>query len=221
MATYRSWKLKRFARYTPGAKDKTTIPWKVYESGKKKSPVFLTILDTGYLLVMQGQESLDTVHLVGSGDHIKVHQKSDNLLFRFTLNGESRMTRLQFEAKRKEDALKEAANALKKVMEYLPVTSLEDAPQPPNQTHTEPLIQVPQSADDVGSKQEAIQGLLPIKKLAQYYLGDINLTLPKMYHHCDLAQGDLEPILRVFLLDPSCHAFVEKVEGELKTLLQE
>ncbi|XP_055085511.1 meiotic recombination protein REC114 [Periophthalmus magnuspinnatus] len=221
MSTHRSWKLKRFARYTPGAKDKTTIPWKVFEGGDKRSPVFLTILDTGYLLVMQGQKNLDTVHLVSSGDHIKVHQKSDNLLFRFTLNGESRMTRLQFEGKSKEDGLKEAAIALKKVMEYLPVTSLEDAPQPPNQTHTEHSTQVTQSADDVGSKHEVVQGLLPMKKLAQYFLGDINLTLPELYHHCHLAQGDLEPILRVFLLDPSFHAFVEKVEGELKTMLQE
>lgn len=52
----------------------------------------------------------------------------------------------------------------------------------------------------------------------QHFLGDATLTLPQMYHHSHLAQGDFEPILRVFLLDPSFHAFVEKVEGELKKL---
>ncbi|XP_072320664.1 meiotic recombination protein REC114 [Eucyclogobius newberryi] len=219
MATNRTWKLKRFARYTPGAKDKTTIPWKVYESGEKKSHIFLTILDSGHLLVMQGQESLDTVHLVTCRDDIKIQQKSDNLLFRFTLKGESRMTRMQFEGKTKDDASKESANALKKVMEYLPVTSLEGAPQPPNQTHTETSTQAAQSGDDVG--REAVQGLLPMKKLAQYFLGDINLSLPEMYHHSHLKQGDLEPLLRVFLLDPGFHALVEKVEEQLTTLLQE
>lgn len=47
------------------------------------------------------------------------------------------------------------------------------------------------------------------------------MTLPEVYRHSFLAQGDLEPILRVCLLDPSFHAFVEKVEGELRKLLEE
>lgn len=42
-----------------------------------------------------------------------------------------------------------------------------------------------------------------------------------MYRHSFVAQGELEPILRVCLLDPSFHAFVEKVEGELRKLLEE
>ncbi|KAK7913469.1 hypothetical protein WMY93_013680 [Mugilogobius chulae] len=220
MGTNQSWKLKRFARYTPGAKDKTTIPWKVYESGQKKSSIFVTVLESGHLVVMQGEESLDTVHLVNYGDNIKVHHKCDNLLFRFTLKGESRMTRLQFEGKNKEDASKESEKALKKVMEYLPVTSLEGAPQPPTQVHTEISAQVTQSGGDVGEPRP-VQGLLPIKNLAQHFLGDIYLTLPETYQHSHLAQVDLEPILRVFLLDPSFHAFVEKVEGELKMLMQQ
>lgn len=55
----------------------------------------------------------------------------------------------------------------------------------------------------------------------QYFLGDTSLTLPEVYHHTDVTPGDFEPILRVFLLDPTFHAFVEKVEGGLKTFLQE
>lgn len=57
--------------------------------------------------------------------------------------------------------------------------------------------------------------------LPQHFLGENAVTLPKVYQHGSLAQGDLEPILRVCLLDPSFHAFVEKVEGELRKLLQE
>lgn len=47
------------------------------------------------------------------------------------------------------------------------------------------------------------------------------MTLPQVYHHCPLAQGDMEPILRVCLLDPSFHLFVENVECELRKLHQE
>ncbi|CAL9702013.1 unnamed protein product [Knipowitschia caucasica] len=220
MATNWTWKLKRFARYTPAAKDKHIIPWKVYES-VEKAPIHMTILDTGYLIVMRGQESLETVHLISSADTIKVHKKNDNLLFRFNLKGESRLTRLQFQSKSKDDAFTQTGDALKIVMEYLPLTCLEDAPQPPYQTHPESSAQVIQSGDNVGKEYESVQGLLPIKKLAQHFLGDINLILPELYHHSHLAPGDLEPILRVFLLDPSFSAFVEKVEGELKTLVKQ
>lgn len=57
--------------------------------------------------------------------------------------------------------------------------------------------------------------------LPQHILGETALTLPQVYRHSSLAQGDLEPILRVCLLDPSFPAYVEKVEGELRKLLQE
>lgn len=59
--------------------------------------------------------------------------------------GASRMIRMQFDGQTREEALKECSSALKKLMEYLPVTALEEAPLPPNQTHTEiaaPVIQV-------------------------------------------------------------------------------
>lgn len=57
--------------------------------------------------------------------------------------------------------------------------------------------------------------------LSQHFLGETAVTLPEIYRHSFSAQGDMEPFLRVFLLDPSFHAFVEKVEGELKKLLEE
>lgn len=57
--------------------------------------------------------------------------------------------------------------------------------------------------------------------LPQHYLGEADVRLPQVYQHCPLANGDLEPFIRVCLLDPSFHAFVEKVEGELRKMLQE
>lgn len=45
--------------------------------------------------------------------------------------------------------------------------------------------------------------------------------LPEVYRHSYLTQGDLELILRLCLLDPSFPAFVEKVEAELRKLLEE
>lgn len=57
--------------------------------------------------------------------------------------------------------------------------------------------------------------------LLQHFLGETAVALPEIYRHGFLAQGDLEPLLRVCLLDPSFHAFVEKVEGELRKLLEE
>lgn len=47
------------------------------------------------------------------------------------------------------------------------------------------------------------------------------LMLPEVYRHSRLTQGDLELLLRVCLLDPSFPAFVEKVEAELRKLLEE
>lgn len=55
----------------------------------------------------------------------------------------------------------------------------------------------------------------------QHFLGEAAVILPEMYRHSFVAQGELEPILRICLLDPSFHAFVEKVEGELRKLLEE
>lgn len=57
--------------------------------------------------------------------------------------------------------------------------------------------------------------------LSQHFLGETAVTLPQVYRHGFLAQGDLEPLLRVCLLDPSFHTFVEKVEWELRKLLEE
>nr|XP_020448040.1 meiotic recombination protein REC114 isoform X2 [Monopterus albus] len=191
MATGRVWKLKRYGRLVPASREIRRELWKVFEVKRDKPEIVLTIVESGYLLVSQGQESLDTIFLVTGSDSLKVHQRSDNLMLRLTLEGESRLIRMQFDGRSRAEAIKECSSALEKLMEYVPVTTEDDAPLPSNQPPSE------------------------------HYLGEAAVTLPRAYYHGSLEQGDLEPLLRVCLLDPSFPAFVEKVEEELKKLVQE
>ncbi|XP_026150015.1 meiotic recombination protein REC114 [Mastacembelus armatus] len=216
MATSRGWKLKRYGRFVPGSTKTRGHPWKVFEADGIKPEIILTIVESGYLLVIQGQESLDTVPLLCGSDCLKVHQKSDNLMLRLTLKGESRMMRMQFDGSSKAEAIEECSSALEKLMEYMPVTTQDDAPLPPNQPPSETC-----QVKAVGGEPEVAQGSLSLKRLTQHFLGETAVTLPQIYHYSSLAQGDLEPILRICLLDPTFPAFVEKVEEELKKLVQE
>ncbi|XP_042371910.1 meiotic recombination protein REC114 [Plectropomus leopardus] len=222
MATSRAWRLKRYGRLFPGPAGKT--PWKVFEAKGNKPEIFLTIVESGYLLVMQGQESLDTIPLHCGSDSLKVQQKSDNLMFRFTMKGESRMMRMQFDGSSQAEAIKECSSAVEKLMEHIPVTTQDDAPLPPNQSPAEvsaPVTQQTWQGKADGVESEVVQGSLSIRHLTQHFLGETAVTLPQVYCHGSLAQGDLEPILHVCLLDPSFPAFVEKMEGELRKLLAE
>ncbi|KAM8762092.1 meiotic recombination protein REC114 isoform 1-T2 [Acanthopagrus schlegelii] len=224
MATSRTWKLKRYGRFVHGSAETRGQPWKIFEATGKKPEIVLTVVESGYLLVVQGQKSLDTISLLCSADALKVQQKSDNLMFRFTVEGEGRMIRMQFDGSSRAEAIKECSSAVEKLMEYMPVTTQDDAPLPPNQSPAEvsaPVLQQTGQGKATGVEPEVIQGSVSIKRLAQHFLGETALAVPQVYRHGCLAQGDLEPILRICLLDPSFHAFVEKVEGELRKLLEE
>ncbi|XP_029311935.1 meiotic recombination protein REC114 isoform X2 [Cottoperca gobio] len=219
MTTSQSWTLARYGRFVPGSTEGS--PWKVFEANRDKPDIFITIVESGYLLVLQGQESLDTIPLLCGSEFLKVHQKSDNLMFRFSQKGESRMMRMQFDGSSREKAIKECSSAAKKLMEYMSVTTQEDAPLPPNQSPAEFSAPVTQTLQAVRVEPEVVQGSLSIKRLTQHILAQPAVILPQVYRHDSLVQGDLEPILRLCLLDPSFYTFVEKVEGELKKLLQE
>ncbi|XP_071750440.1 meiotic recombination protein REC114 [Centroberyx gerrardi] len=220
MGTSLTWKLKRFGRFAPGSSEGGGKPWKVIEADDSKPEIVLTIVESGLLMVSQGQECLDGISLLGASDFLKVHQKSDNLIFRFTVKGESRMMRMQFGGSSRAEALKECSSAVVKLMEYLPVTNQDDTTPPPNQPPTE-ITAPAMQGEAVGVEPEVVQGSLPIKRLTQHFLGERGVSLPLVYRHCSLPQGDLEPFLRVCLLDPSFPAFVEEVEEELKKLLQD
>lgn len=62
---------------------------------------------------------------------------------------------------------------------------------------------------------------ISVGPLSQHYLGEAAVILPEVYRHSFVAQGELEPIVRLCLLDPSFPALVEKVEGELRKLREE
>ncbi|XP_070766771.1 meiotic recombination protein REC114 [Enoplosus armatus] len=224
MATRQTWRLKRYGRFVPGHIETKRKPWKVFEANDNKPEIILTIVEAGYLLVLQGQESLDTIPLLCGSEFLKVHQKSDNLMFRFTVEGQSRMIRMQFDGSSRAEAINECSSAVEKLMEYMPVATQDDAPPPSNQSPTEvstPVIQQTWQGKAVGAEPDFVQGSLSIKRLTQHFLGETAVTLPQVYRYGSLPQHDLEPIVRICLLDPSFHAFVEKVEGELRKLLQE
>ncbi|XP_034384560.1 meiotic recombination protein REC114 [Cyclopterus lumpus] len=215
MATSQAWRLKRYGRCI-GDSTRRTL-WKVFDLNDNGPEMFLTIVKSGYLLVMRGQESLDTIPFLSGSDSVKVQQKSENLIFRCTVNGESRMMRMQF------DGIEECASAVETLKEYVSVTTQDGTPSPPNQPPAEASAPVTQNCQGKAMEvdPEVVRGSLSIKHLTQHILGETVVTLPQVYRHASLAQGDLEPILRVCLLDPSFPAFVEKVEEELRKLLEE
>lgn len=59
------------------------------------------------------------------------------------------------------------------------------------------------------------------RSLSQHYLGEAAVILPEVYRHRFVQEAELEPILRLCLLDPSFPALVEMVEGELRKLREE
>ncbi|KAM9766017.1 meiotic recombination protein REC114 [Menidia menidia] len=218
MASGKTWKLKRYGRFVPRSTETVGKPWKIFEEKGNKPEVVLTVLESGCLLIVQGQESLDTVPLLLNS--LNVQQKSDNLMLRFTVKGETRMIRMQFDGSSRAEAINECLSAAEKLREYVPVTTLDDASTHPNQPPAEIPPPVTQQKT-AGTEPEVVQRSVSIKSLAQHFLGENTLVLPQIYHDSSLAEGDLEAILRACLMDPSFHAFVEKIEGELRKLLEE
>ncbi|KAM8895433.1 meiotic recombination protein REC114 isoform 5-T5 [Spinachia spinachia] len=191
MATCQSWRLTRYGRFAPGPA--VGQHWKIYEAKDNKPEIFLTIVESGYLLVLQGQESL----------------------------GESRMSRMQFAGRCRAEAIKECSRAVEKLKEYTSVTTQDDTPSPAEPPPAEASTPAIQQAGPRKAVEVDPEGSLSIRSLTQHFLGETGATLPRVYHQDSLVQADLEPILRVCLLDPSFPAFVEKMEGELEKLLEE
>uniref|UniRef100_A0A3B3Y2H1 Uncharacterized protein n=1 Tax=Poecilia mexicana TaxID=48701 RepID=A0A3B3Y2H1_9TELE len=127
-----------------------------------------------------------------------------------------RMIRMQFDGSSTAEAVNQCSRAVEKLSAYVPVTSLEVAATHPNQPPTQACQRKTGQPEP-----EAVHGSVSIKRLTEHFLGETALALPNIYSPCSLASGDLEPILRVCLLDPSFPAFVEKVQEELEKLQEE
>ncbi|XP_055774363.1 meiotic recombination protein REC114-like isoform X1 [Salvelinus fontinalis] len=222
------WRLKRFGRFLPGTKEDGGNPWKMFEHSESAGELVLTIVESGHMLVSQGHDLLDGFSLLDAPSFLKVQQKSDTLLFRLTVKGESRLIRMQFSGSRAE-ALEECGSAVLRLKEYLPVTTQggplppRSCPPTPNQPPTKTTAQDQQGSagEAMATEPEVVQGSLSIKRLTQHFLGEHGLSLPLVYRHSDLFRGELEPFLRLCLLDPSFPALVEEMEGELKRVLQD
>ena len=52
------------------------------------------------------------------------------------------MIRMQFDGSTRAEAIKECSSAVEKLKEYMPVTTQDDAPPPPNQSPAEVSVQV-------------------------------------------------------------------------------
>ncbi|XP_041753938.1 meiotic recombination protein REC114-like isoform X1 [Coregonus clupeaformis] len=228
------WRLKRFGRFLPGTKEDGGNPWKMFEPSESAGELVLTIVESGHMLVSQGHCLLcifqDGFSLLDAPSFLKVQQKSDTLLFRLTVKGESRLMRMQFSGSSRAEALEECGSAVLRLKEYLPVTTQGGPPPPPlscpptsNQPPTKTTAQDQQAGagEAMATEPEVVQGSLSIKRLTQHFLGEYGLSLPLVYRHSALSRGELEPFLRLCLLDPSFPALVEEVEGELKRVLQD
>nr|XP_061796185.1 meiotic recombination protein REC114-like [Nerophis lumbriciformis] len=226
MASCVKWRLKRYGRLIqdPGETGKRES-WKIFEAKKGGPEIIFMISDSGYLMVLQGQECLETLPLIGAGNVLKAHQKSDNLMLRKTVKGSGCMIRMQFDGSNKSQAIKECLSAAERLREFLPVNTLEDALPPNNQPLADVPVtvtqQCPQQGEAAGAEPEVVQGSLSIKRLAENLLGITPLTLPGLYRHAPSQPRDLDAFVRVCLLDPSFPAFVEQVEGELRKILEE
>ncbi|XP_070688167.1 meiotic recombination protein REC114 [Pempheris klunzingeri] len=238
MATSRAWRLKRYGRFVPGSAGTGGKPWKVFEANGDKPEIILTVVESGYLLVIQGQESLDTIPLLGGPESLRVHQRADNLLLRFTVKGESRMMRMQFDGSTRMEVVEECSSAVDKLREYVSVSTQDDALPPPNQPPTVPSAPLTQRGVGTlsltgreqarGGEQgrgppstQQGRGTLSIQGLTERLLGGAAVPPPQVHSLGCLEEVAMAVVLRVCLLDPSFFVFVERTEEELRKLLQE
>ncbi|KAM8876079.1 meiotic recombination protein REC114 isoform 4-T4 [Synchiropus picturatus] len=186
-----SWRLVRYGKYIPRTEEESSEQPDLYESKRKDPEIVMTIVGSGYLLILQGQASLE----------------------------QSCLIRMQFDGRTREVAIKECTSALGKLKEYLPASSFDDAPVPLHQPHTE--ISPPPTQTDSDFTPVLLLESSSMQRLAQHYLGERPLMLPQLHHQETSDSGDLGFFIRQCLLDPTFHAFVEKVEKEMKKILQE
>ncbi|XP_035642794.1 meiotic recombination protein REC114-like [Oncorhynchus keta] len=156
----------------------------MFEPSESAGELGLTIVESGHMLVSQGHDLLDGFSVLDAPSFLKVQQKSDALLFRLTVKGESCLIRLQFSGSRAE-ALEERGSAVLRLKEYLPVTT-QGGPPPlscpptPNQPPTKTTAQDQQASagEAMATEPKVVQGSSSIKRLTQHFLGEHGLSLP-------------------------------------------
>ncbi|XP_015199123.2 meiotic recombination protein REC114 isoform X3 [Lepisosteus oculatus] len=184
------WPLRRYSRFLPKATaGDSTSSWKVFNSSESAGQLELTIVQSGHFLITQGHGLLS----------------------------ESRMFRVQFEGSSKEEALEQCQSAVIALQQYLFVESTPVQGEA-SSADTHSAERKISEGEGSGATSEINQGSIPIRLLAQSFLGESKLTLPLVYRHPTLPTEQLGPFLRLCLLDQNFPAFVEQVERELKKL---
>ncbi|TRY90181.1 hypothetical protein DNTS_033365 [Danionella cerebrum] len=238
------WKLRRYGRHLPGGKAKSKSSggkgaWKIFTSSESAGQLELNILGTGHLLVSQGQELLEGFSLLGAQSFLKIHHNQDTVLFNITSKGVARLFRLQFDGSSRVEASGFCEKAVEKLRVYVPLQENQSCPE--SAAPAEPTTSAPQqqqqqqqqAPEDAPQGPAVATGSLSIKQLSQvtlhyerspeiqFFLGEQELSLPMVYLQSSLPSADLEPLLRLCLMDSGFPAFVEEVENRLKELTQD
>ncbi|KAJ8406560.1 hypothetical protein AAFF_G00301340 [Aldrovandia affinis] len=200
-ATKSWWRLRRYGRRLPqntgGSSD-----WKVFEPSDSAGQLVLTIVQSGHLLLSQGQELLEGFSLIGAPSFLRVQQKSDILLFRMMAKAPAGRRRWRSVTARLSDCRITYPSACRAALRHSTLKNM-------RRVQKRRLVPQPEP-----------EGSVSVRDFAQHFLGQPGLSLPMAYCHSALPSSDLGSFLRLCLLDHSFPALVEEVEGELKRLAQ-
>ncbi|XP_072258231.1 meiotic recombination protein REC114 [Pyxicephalus adspersus] len=189
------WVLQRYERLgIPG----TTTQIKVFECNEDSESITLSILNTGHFLICRGHTLLEGFSLSLAKTWLKIGKKFDRLLFGSKTQEESRMFRVQFKGKSKEEALENCDSCFQKLQYYL--------------------------GDQNEAIGESIQSFtyqsIGVAQVAQSLLKGNVTCLGGTRENLSFSTADLGQFVKLCLLDQHFPAFVENVEKELHKLTE-
>ncbi|NXO58463.1 RE114 protein, partial [Aramus guarauna] len=224
LASATTWPLKRYGRFLPPKEGEdegqNSSSWKVFESNEESGHLILTIVVSGHFFISQGRTVLEGFSLIDSHKWLNIVRRADCLLLRAQAKqNECRMFRVQFGGDSKEQMLEYCCGCVQKLAEYVPVqvTDLAGENQAKDTTQNASVLHIvneplPDSCTSLGERRSVTQ-------LAQSVLKQKS-ELPLVYRHSAWRAQELEPFIRLCLMDQNFPAFVEDVEKELKKLAE-
>ncbi|XP_030047338.1 meiotic recombination protein REC114 [Microcaecilia unicolor] len=239
------WSLKRYGRFIPkGAArlgsegDDPASSWKVLESDEKSGLLTLNVVGSGHFFISQGQTLLEGFSLIDAHKWLKIGRLGDCLLFGSKIKNESRMFRVQFNGESKERALECCSNCVQKLELYVSVqVSNGQSHELPEKSYSQTSQENNQginSQDATGQNRQsqhaansdepvpliAKDGYISVKQILKSVL-KTGFELPIAYQYSAWSAEELEPFLRLCLLDKNFPAFVEEVEKKLQKLAED
>ncbi|XP_066134172.1 meiotic recombination protein REC114 [Saccopteryx bilineata] len=232
------WPLQRYGRFMPlgigepglEAGMASAPTWKVFNSSEESGHLVLTVVISGHFFISQGQTLLEGFSLIGSKNWLKIVRRMDCLLFGTTIKDCSRMFRVQFRGKSRQQALDCCSSCVQSLARYVPV-QMPDGRGQETQLHMQggsekgcvpgtplqrKLTWEPEQQLCAPADTGAPGGRTSVTQLAQALLAPEEL--PLVYQRAVWDAEELGPFLRCCLLDRHFPAFVEDVEKELGKL---